>query len=538
MPLQAPEPMNRHVIAAIGLVAASFCYYFLSSFISCRRHARRARALGCLPTTQRPHRFPLGLDLVWALIQADRDHIVPTHLLDVYHELGDKATWVQNAFGSTAYFTADPLNIKALLATQFQDFELGSQRRGTFFPMLGNGIFTADGKAWEHSRALLRPQFARQQVADLQLEEAHVQDLFRHLPAGDGGWTECVDLVPLFFRLTLDSATEFLFGQSVGSQIAALPSHESKSQVVGSLDWSSFGLAFDLGTKALGERGRLADLYFLYNPKYFRESCKAVHKFADYYVNLALTNDTSPTGAEHKDTGKEWEKDRYIFLNELLKHTRDPIELRSQLLNILLAGRDTTAGLLGFTFLLLARHPDIYKKLRAVIVNDFGSYQRPKNLTFESLKACTYLHHILSETLRLCPMVPFNSRQATKDTTIARGGGSDGNSPVYIKKGEEVNYSVHIMHHRADIWGPDVEKFKPDRWIGRKPGWEFLPFNGGPRICLGQQFALTEAAYVVVRMLQRYDRIQTNETDPIMRYQYSLTTSPLKVPVRLHEAVV
>jgi cytochrome P450 len=117
------------------------------------------------------------------------------------------------------------------------------------------------------------------------------------------------------------------------------------------------------------------------------------------------------------------------------------------------------------------------------------------------------------------------------------GGGPDSQSPIYIKKGQEVNYVVHVMHHRKDIWGPDATQFNPERWIGRKPGWEFLPFNGGPRICLGQQFALTEAGYVIVRMLQRFDRIENGDPDNVPKHTYSVTTSPVKVPVRLHEAI-
>ena len=100
----------------------------------------------------------------------------------------------------------------------------------------------------------------------------------------------------------------------------------------------------------------------------------------------------------------------------------------------------------------------------------------------------------------------------------------------------ELMVALTLMHVNPVHWGPDAAEFKPDRWIGRRPGWEFLPFNGGPRICLGQQFALTEAGYVIVRMLQKFDDIQTDESDPVVRHQYSLTTAPLRVSVRLHEA--
>jgi Cytochrome P450 len=371
-------------------------------------------------------------------------------------------------------------------------------------------------------------------VADLQLEEVHVQDMFKHLTT-QGGWTDQIDLVPLFFRLTLDSATEFLFGQSVNSQISSLPGYSSeKAKQAGGLDWGSFARCFDAATMAVGYRGRLSDAYWLYSPKSFYDNCKEVHKFADYYVNLALTTDLATLGEENLE--KDHQEEKYIFLKELVQQTRDPIELRSQLLNILLAGRDTTAGLLGWTFYLLIRHPQVWQKLHQTILDDFGAFENPKAITFESLKGCTYLQHTMSESLRMYTTVPINSRRAVRDTTLPRGGGPDGSAPLYVKKGQEVNYIIHITHHREDIWGPDVDEFKPDRWIGRKPGWEFLPFNGGPRICLGQQFALTEAGYVIVRMLQKFDKIETYETDPIPRHQYSVTTAPARVPVRLHEA--
>ena len=188
---------------------------------------------------------------------------------------------------------------------------------------------------------MLRPQFAREQVADLEVEEHHVQDLMQHLPTDASGWTGKVDLAPIFFRLTLDSATEFLFGESVQSQNAALPGNTPAPQA-GKLDWTKFAPAFDSATHTLGERARLADLYFLYTPRSFLNNCKEVHKFADYYVNLALNPDQK-TEKTDLETGNK--KEKYVFLQELVKATRDPTELRSQLLNILLAGRDTTAGL-------------------------------------------------------------------------------------------------------------------------------------------------------------------------------------------------
>jgi cytochrome P450 len=81
------------------------------------------------------------------------------------------------------------------------------------------------------------------------------------------------------------------------------------------------------------------------------------------------------------------------------------------------------------------------------------------------------------------------------------------------------------MHRRKDLWGADAAKFRPERWDSRRPGWEYLPFNGGPRICIGQQFALTEAGFVTVRMLQKFESIQGQNTDGA-RHNLTLTSCP------------
>lgn len=100
-----------------------------------------------------------------------------------------------------------------------------------------------------------------------------------------------------------------------------------------------------------------------------------------------------------------------------------------------------------------------------------------------------------------------------RDTTIPRGGGPDGNEPVGILEGTMVNYSTLAMQRREDLYPqPDksfapVYEFSPERWDHWTPkSWQYIPFNGGPRICIGQQFALTEMAYTITRILQRFSK--------------------------------
>lgn len=370
---------------------------------------------------------------------------------------------------------------------------------------------------------MLRPQFTRDQISDLDLEERHVQNAMQALPAA-GGWTAPTDIQSIFFRLTIDSATEFLFGESVESQLGALTNGQNSEQ---------FPYYFDKSQWYCAHRGRFEGLHWLVNTKECRHSDDQVRAFVDRFVQRALdmVRDQKAKGDQEKKPSN------YVFLNAVAEVTQDPVELRSQMLNILLAGRDTTASLLSWTVLLLARHPDVFKKLRQTIVDEFGSYSNPRNITFASLKSCHYLQHTLNEVLRLYPVVPLNRRTAVRNTTIPRGGGPDGSQPVYVRKGQSVGYITHVLHRRKDLWGDDADSFDPDRWNDRKVSWDYIPFNGGPRICIGQQFALTEAGYVLVRLLQRFDQIEDVYPDRRIRYGLTLTSCPADpTTVRLHEA--
>ncbi len=197
---------------------------------------------------------------------------------------------------------------------------------------------------------MIRPQFTRDQVSDLDLAENHVQNMMSLLEPliGADGWTPTIDLLPYFFRLTMDSATEFLFGESVNSQLQHLPSYRSTSKI-GELE-AKFATAFDAAQADLATRGRFLDKHWLYDTREFRESCRIVHEFVDHFVRLALSKGKNPDRKDCEDTNGE--KEKYIFLDALAAHTQDPIQLRSELLNVLLAARDTTASHLGWS-----KHP-------------------------------------------------------------------------------------------------------------------------------------------------------------------------------------
>lgn len=403
----------------------------------------------------------------------------------------------------------------------------------------------------------------------------HISNLIDLIPKDRSSF----DIQRLFFLLTLDSATHFLFGESVGCMLP--PSGKTgvlEKCAVGSAQ--GFANAFGTAQDYLAARSRAQGIYWVVNPKEFREANRQVHEVVDHYVNLAL---------ESKRNSEKGNADgRYIFLEALVAETDDPKILRDNMLNILLAGRDTTASLLSSTFFYLSRYTNVWNRLRHEIVDIFGDAKNPRSeMTQTKLKDIPYLRYVLNEgelmqymlciingyptnsnpVLRLQPPVPLNFRIATKDTSLPVGGGADHQSPVYIKKGTMVAYSVYAMHRRTDLWGKDAASFRPERWEeNAKHGWEYLPFNGGPRICLGrklcmfsfpgetkskmtlnewltinllEQYALTEASYTVVRLMQHFDTLEN--ADPHPRQEpvklSNLTMShDYGVPVRLYSS--
>lgn len=109
--------------------------------------------------------------------------------------------------------------------------------------------------------------------------------------------------------------------------------------------------------------------------------------------------------------------------------------------------------------------------------------------------------------LRLYPSVPLNNRTAVRTTVLPTGGGPDGNSAFLVRRGEVISFSPYVNTRKKNIYGGDAYDFRPERWeTGELSdiGWAYFPFNGGPRICLGQDFALMSISYTIVRLLQAY----------------------------------
>ena len=411
------------------------------------------------------------------------------HLLQFFSSVADDhapRNMVSQMFllGPRAYHVMDPVNVEAILSTNFHDYGFGL-RRQVFAPLFGDGIFTQEGAAWKHSRELLRGQFARTQYQNLEGFREHVDNLISRLPTKG-----VVDLQPLFFSLTLDTTTALLLGRSC---------YSLQVDGNGGTVASDFAKSFDAAQKGLAVRFRLAPLHFLYNPPHFRKACGVVHHFVDGYIQ-DYSLEKKAKGSAMPDS----------FVDQLEKETADHVALRDQLLNILLAGRDTTACCLSWTVRLIVRHPRVMHRLRAEIKSVLGT-ETDANITREQLRKMAFLFQVIKESLRVCPPVPMNNRTALKTTMLPRGGGVEGKAPVLVRRGELVSFGQYVIARRKNLWGPDADDFIPERWEGHETGnpfgYAYYPFHSGPRTCLGQDFATMEVAYTIVRLLQAFPHI-------------------------------
>lgn len=118
-------------------------------------------------------------------------------------------------------------------------------------------------------------------------------------------------------------------------------------------------------------------------------------------------------------------------------------------------------------------------------------------LTFPALRLCSPIHGSFKTCLSRC--------------ILPHGGGTSGKDPILLQKGDQVRLSFMGMYQGPDIWGDDVLEFSPERFLGRKQGWDFIPFMGGRRICLAQQNVLTDVCYVLVRLTREFKACENRD---------------------------
>ena len=197
---------------------------------------------------------------------------------------------------------------------------------------------------------------------------------------------------------------------------------------------------------------------------------------------------------------------------------RLPVEnIRAQCVTFLIAGHETTSGLLSFAAYYLVKNPDVAARARAEVDEVLGTTAAP---TFEQVQRLTYVRQILDESLRLWPTAPGFTRAPFEDTVIGGRYAIPAHTPITVIS--------QALHHATSVWGPDAERFDPDHTAPARmadvPPNAYKPFGTGQRACIGRQFALQEAALVLGMLLQRFELVDHLHYE--MKVKATLTIKP------------
>lgn len=386
--------------------------------------------------------------------------------------------------GGTHLRTTESDNIHTVFSTRAADWGVEAVRLRAMGPFMGAGFLTKDGPVWEHSRAMLKPSFRKHNISDLSPFDHILSQTLERIPK-DGS---TIDLQPLLLLMFVDTSTLFLLGKSAGVLDGSL----SASAPVQGVE---FVKAFQLSLRSCGMRIAMGTLSVFLPKSATSQQWKIVHRLVDHYINLARDSKTSQT------------KGSQSLLDSVTQQTDDLLEIRHQIIQGMTAAQDTTPLLISNTIFLLSRNPDIYTRLRAEVSN-LG----PETPSFEDMRQCRLLRHVLQESLRLYPIFPILGRVALKDTILPCGGGSEQKSPIYVHAGTRLIADFYALHRDQSVYGPEVEKFIPDRWNTIKPGpWQYLAFGGGTRACLGKEKALAEASCTLIRIAQMFREIRSRD---------------------------
>ncbi|KAL3673882.1 hypothetical protein V7S43_001569 [Phytophthora oleae] len=205
-------------------------------------------------------------------------------------------------------------------------------------------------------------------------------------------------------------------------------------------------------------------------------------------------------------------------------HTKKDLKLmRDFVISFLAAGRETTATTMSWVIVMLNRYPEVLVNVRQELKEKLpglvaGEIRSPN---LEDIQKLVYLEAVVRETLRLFPVVAVAGRSATRDVRLYEG--------TFIKAGTRVIMPHYAMGRMPTVWGPDVNEFKPERWIDVTTGrikqvspFKFSVFLGGPRICLGMKFALAEVKITLAKLLSQFD-FNTVKDPFTFTYQSSIT---------------
>ncbi|XP_006661879.2 cytochrome P450 86B1-like [Oryza brachyantha] len=459
--------------------------------------------------------------------------MLPSLLLGLRGDMYEWITGVLKARGGTFTFhgpwftnlhcvvTADPRNLEHLLKTKFGSFPKGPYFRDTVRDLLGDGIFGADDEVWRRQRKAASLEFHsaefRALTASSLVELVHRRLLPVLADAEAAG--AAVDLQDVLLRLTFDNVCMIAFGVDPGCLRPGLPE-------------IPFAKAFEDATEATLLRfvtptavWRAMRALGVGHERVLQRALASVDKFAYDVIRkrkeevAAEQDDDAAAAGRRSDLLTVFTKMRDADTGAAYSDKF----LRDICVNFILAGRDTSSVALAWFFWLLRQNPAV----EATILDEIdgivaarrsspaanGAGEDGDELVFhpDEVKRMEYLHAALTEALRLYPSVPVDHKEVVEDEVFPDG--------TVLKKGTKVIYAMYTMGRMESIWGEDCREYRPERWLreGRfmsESAYKFTAFNGGPRLCLGKDFAYYQMKFAAASILRRY-RVDVVDGHPV-----------------------
>lgn len=436
---------------------------------------------------------PKGRPVVGNLLAYSRDPL--GFLTRCAREYGDVA---RLGFpGPPAYLISHPEHVEYVLVKNNRNFVRDRYTRAEL-SILGNGLLVSEGDSWRRQRRLAQPAFHRRRV------EAFGETMVSFTERMLDGWRdgETRDVHEEMMRLTLEIVAKTLFDTDI--------SHEAEG----------VGRSMDAIMAHSSDQGSSVFLRML--PDSFPTPGNLAYRRATRRLDgiiHALVQKRRRGGA---DTGD--------LLSMLLRAEDEDGEgmsdkqLRDEAMTIILAGHETTAIALSWTWYLLGRHPEVEAELSAELEEVLGG----RAPTVEDLPHLRYADAVIKESMRLYPPAWAVGREALEDCVI--GG-------YHVPAGTQMFISQYVIQRDGRFFD-DPESFDPDRWRdGRAEGlpqYAYFPFGGGPRLCIGNGFAKMEAVLLLATVAQRFKLEPVSGRSPVP--QPSITLRPRDgIKSRLHE---
>ncbi|XP_043700796.1 cytochrome P450 94A2-like [Telopea speciosissima] len=423
------------------------------------------------------------------------------------------------AFGESQIITANPSNVQHILKTQFYLYPKGGFVRRSLTDFLGSGIFNTDGENWKFQRQISSHEFNTKSLRKFveTVVEAELSDRLIPLLTKAAAEKSILDLQDILQRFAFDNICKIAFGFD--------PEYLSPS-----LPIAEFAAAFDEAVLISGMRMNCA-IPALWKLK------RALNIGHERRLRSAISQVRGFAGHIIKEKKRELKENSSLETSDLLSRLLssghlDEYFVTDMVISFILAGRDTTSAALTWFFWLISCNSHVEEEILKEI------REKPESLDYEEVKDMVYTHASLSESMRLYPPVPSDTKEAGGDDVLPDG--------TIVKKGMRVTYHPYAMGRMEELWGSDSSEFKPERWLEReesKGKWSFVGrdpytypvFQAGPRICLGKDMAFLQMKKVVAGVLSRYRVVPVvEEFEPVF---ISYLTSKMKggFPVKIEE---